>query len=74
MDYITSTINDIDSMINSLIAPYENAVQLLCTIPGIKRDSAITITSEIGADMSQFSSSKRLCCWAGLISESLEAS
>lgn len=66
MDYITSTINDIDSMIDSLIAPYENAVQLLCTIPGVKRDSAITIISEIGTDMTQFSSSKRLCCWAGL--------
>ena len=28
--------------------------------------SAITIISEIGTDMSQFGSSKRLCCWAGL--------
>ena len=66
MDYITSTINDIDTMIESLITPHENAVQLLCTIPGIDRNSAIIITSEIGTDMSQFSSSKRLCCWAGL--------
>lgn len=66
MDYIISTINDIDTKIDSLIAPYENAVQLLCTIPGVKRDSAITIISEIGTDMTQFSSSKRLCCWAGL--------
>ena len=28
--------------------------------------SAITIISEIGTDMRQFGSSKRLCCWAGL--------
>ena len=66
MDYITSTISDIDSMIDSLVEPYENAVQLLCTIPGIDRSSAITIISEIGTDMTQFSYSKRLCCWAGL--------
>lgn len=33
LDYITSTINDIDTMLDSLIAPHENAVQLLCTIP-----------------------------------------
>jgi len=66
LDYITSTINDIDTIIESLIAPYENVVQLLCTNPGIERDSAITITSEIGTEMAQFSSSKRLCCWAGL--------
>lgn len=66
MDYITSTLTDIDSMINSLVEPYENAVQLLCTIPGVDRNSAITILSEIGTDMTQFSNSKRLCCWAGL--------
>ena len=66
MDYITSTISDIDSMIDSLVEPYENAVQLLCTIPGVDRSSAITILSEIGTDMTQFSNSKRLCCWAGL--------
>ena len=66
MDYITSTLADIDSMIDSLVEPYENAVQLLCTIPGVDRNSAITIISEIGTDMTQFSSSKRLCCWAGL--------
>lgn len=66
LDYITSTIDDLDTMVDSLIAPYEDAVKLLCTVPGIKRTSAITIISEIGTDMSQFSSSKRLCCWAGL--------
>ena len=66
IDYITSTISDIDSMIDSLVEPYENAVQLLCTIPGIDRSSAIIIISEIGTDMTQFSNSKRLCCWAGL--------
>ena len=66
VDYITSTINDIDTMLDSLISPYENAVQLLCTIPDVDRNSAITVISEIGADMAPFSSSKRLCCWAGL--------
>ena len=66
MDYITSTLADIDSMIDSLVEPYENAVQLLCTIPGVDRSSAISIISEIGTDMTQFSNSKRLCCWAGL--------
>ena len=66
MDYIMSTISDIDSMINTLVEPYDNAVKLLCTIPGVDRNSAITIISEIGTDMTQFSNSKRLCCWAGL--------
>ena len=66
MDYVTSTISDIDATIHTLVEPYEDAIRLLCTIPGIDRNSAITILSEISTDMSQFSNSKRLCCWAGL--------
>ena len=66
MEFITSEIDKIDQMVDSLIEPYDNAVKLLCTIPGVKRDSAIRIISEGGTDMAQFSSSKRLCCWAGL--------
>lgn len=66
MDYITSTISDIDSMIDSLVEPYDNAVKLLCNISGVERNSAITIISEIGTDMTQFSNSKRLCCRAGM--------
>lgn len=76
MDYITAEINDVDSMIESMISSdpdYENAIQFLMTIPGVKRDSAITIISEIGIDMSQFCSSKRLCCWAGLVPGSNES-
>lgn len=70
MDYITAEINDVDREIEKLISSdpdYENAIQFLMTIPGVKRDSAITIISETGIDMSQFCSSKRLCCWAGLV-------
>ena len=69
-------INDVDKMIENIISSnpdFENAVQFLCTIPGVKRDSAITIISETGTDMSQFSSSKRLCCWAGLTPGSNES-
>ena len=76
MDYITAEINDVDKMIENMISSnpdFENAVQFLCTIPGVKRDSAITIISETGTDMSQFSSSKRLCCWAGLTPGSNES-
>jgi transposase len=66
LQYIEDSITSIDSMIDSMVTPYDSAIALLCTIPGVERASAITIISEIGTDMSQFSSSKRLCCWAGL--------
>lgn len=76
MDYITAEINDIDRELESLLSSdpdFENAIQFLMTIPGVKRDSAITIISEIGIDMAQFSTSKRLCCWAGLVPGSNES-
>ena len=76
IDYITAEINDVDKMIENMISSnpdFENAVQFLCTIPGVKRDSAITIISEIGTDMTQFTNSKRLCCWAGLTPGSNES-
>ena len=66
LDYITESIAKLDEKLHKLTEPYEGAIKLLCTIPGVNRTSAITIISEIGTDMSQFASSKRLCCWAGL--------
>ena len=65
-DYLLEHIKKLDAVVDELVKPFESAVTLLSTIPGIKRDSAITIISEIGTDMSQFTSSKRLCSWAGL--------
>ena len=66
LDFVNQMIEKLDEKLDQLVAPYENAITLLCTNPGIDRKSAITILSEIGTDMKQFNSSKRLCCWAGL--------
>lgn len=66
LDFVNQIIEKLDKKLDELVAPYENAITLLCTNPGIDRKSAITILSEIGTDMNQFNSSKRLCCWAGL--------
>ena len=66
LEFIQQSIAKLDEKLDKMVAPYESAISLLCTIPGVDRTSAITIISEIGTDMSQFASSKRLCCWAGL--------
>ena len=66
LEYIERSIKKLDSKLDELVSPYESHISLLCTIPGIDRQSAITIISEIGIDMGQFFDSKRLCCWAGL--------
>ncbi len=66
LNYIDALISRVDACIDVMVQKYEGYISLLCTIPGIDRSSAITIISEIGVDMAQFGSSKRLCCWAGL--------
>jgi transposase len=64
--FIQQALIELDEKPDKMVAPYESAITLLCTVPGVDRTSAITIISEIGIDMSQFATSKRLCCWAGL--------
>lgn len=66
-DDINHRISHLDKHIDSLVSAYESQIYLLCTIPGIDRRIAITILSEIGTDMTEFGSSKRLCNWAGLV-------
>ena len=66
IDYLTNQINVLRDIVNTLVSPYENYINLLMTVPGIDRNSAITIISEIGVDMSQFSNHYRLSAWAGL--------
>ena len=66
IDYLTNQINLLRDIVNTLVVPYEDYINLLMTIPGIDRNSAITIISEIGVDMSQFSNHYRLSAWAGL--------
>lgn len=66
LNFVEKSIKDLDEKLDKMVAPYESTIALLCTIPGVDRTSAVTIISEIGTDMSQFASSKRLCCWAGL--------
>lgn len=66
IEYLTNQINNLRELVNNLVTPYENYINLLMTIPGVDRNSAITILSEIGNDMSQFSSHYRLVSWAGL--------
>lgn len=66
MEYLDSLLDEIQQHIDLMVANYENYIQLLCTIPGISRKSAITIIYEVGTDMSQWSSHRNLAAWAGL--------
>ena len=66
MEYVDSLLDEIQHHINIMVSAYENYIQLLMTIPGVSRKSAIIIISELGIDVSQWSSHRKLAAWAGL--------
>ena len=65
LDFLDAQISSLTEAIGEQIAPFETAVELLCTIPGVQRRTAEVIISEIGIDMSVFPTAKHLASWAG---------
>ena len=59
---------DLETMIRKLGQEYQEQVKLIQTVPGFKEElSALRILSEIGADMTVFSTAGKLCSWGGLV-------
>jgi transposase len=65
LDFLDEQIQSLTETIGEQIAPFEKAVELLCTIPGVQRRTAEVIIAEIGVDMSVFPTAKELASWAG---------
>lgn len=66
IDQVSENISEINKLIDVMAAPFEDDINFLCQIPGVRRDSAIIILSEIGNDMEQFKSARKITSWAGL--------
>lgn len=66
MDQIDSHVRRLETEMAIRCIPYATLINLLLDIPGISYLSAMTISAEIGTDMSVFETSKQLSCWAGL--------
>jgi transposase len=65
LDFLDEQITSLTEAIGEQIAPFEAAVELLCTIPGVQRRNAECIIAELGVDMSVFPTDKQLASWAG---------
>lgn len=63
---IEALISELDQDIQSYLKPYEEQVELLKTIPGIKDSAAASLIAELGVDMDQFKNAAHLSAWAGL--------
>ncbi len=66
IDNLEEAIARFDAEIEAYCRPFEEAVTLLDTIPGVSRDVAEIIVSEIGVDMTRFPSAEHLAAWAGV--------
>ena len=66
IDNLDETIARFDEQIEAYCRPFEEAVTLLDTIPGVARETAEVIVAEIGMDMSRFPSADHLAAWAGV--------
>jgi transposase len=66
MDYKDILLDKLDLQINEQVKNYEVEIGLLESIPGVGRQSAIELISEIGVDMSLFPNEHHLASWAGL--------
>jgi len=58
--------NEVEDAIAAEIMKHSEALNLLCSIPGIDVTAAASIIAEIGTDMSAFPDSQHICSWAGL--------
>jgi transposase len=63
---LSSRIRRIEEEIDRCIVPFEHAVTLWQTIPGINRVTACALAAEIGVNMDQFPSPQHLASWAGV--------
>ncbi len=66
IDSLDETIARFDQEIEAYTRPFEEAVVLLDTIPGVARRTAEVLIAEMGTDMSRFPTAKHLAAWAGV--------
>lgn len=59
-------VREVEKKMAACAEKYREAIDLVCTIPGIQEISAITIISEIGVNLEMFPSAGHFCSWAGM--------
>lgn len=66
IEHTEEIISKLEIEIDKQTAELGLEIELLRSIPGVDKDGAVGIISEIGADMSAFATEKHLAKWAGV--------
>jgi transposase len=66
IDGVDDTIARFDAQIQTICGPFDEAVSLLDTIPGVARRTAELIVAAIGTAMTRLPSADHLASWAGV--------
>ena len=66
IDFLEESLAQVQQEIGQHLVPYEDAMTLLQSIPGIQAIAAAALLAEIGTDMSRFPTAKHLASWAGV--------
>lgn len=66
LKYLDQAIERVSLQIEEKMRPFEEAVRLLDTIPGVDQRTAESLIAEIGTDMKQFPGPDHLASWAGM--------
>jgi transposase len=73
IDFLEQAIAHVQAEIERCLPRFEEALDLLQTIPGIRAVAAAAIVAEIGVEMSRFPSAGHLASWAGLCPSNKES-
>jgi transposase len=66
LEWLEAQVRVLEQEIERRLAPFEEPMRRLITVPGIDRKTAWTLVAELGVDMTIFADAKHLASWAGL--------
>ncbi|EQD47690.1 transposase IS116/IS110/IS902 family protein [mine drainage metagenome] len=73
IDFLDQTILSLTKDICDGTLDFDQAMTILCSIPGVSETTAQVIIAETGGDMGKFPTSDHLCAWAGVAPASYES-
>lgn len=66
VDFLDALIAETYQRVEVLLRPVQDVLELVMTIPGVKRRVAEVLVAEVGLDMSVFPTAGHLASWAGI--------